>query len=471
MGQGVAQGLSLVMFLALARYISKSDFGLVAVSLTLVEFVRRVIIDPSTVALNARTVIVERDYDVCLSLLLIVSVVGSVLLCMFAGPIMTLIGTPKAASTLQIVALLLIALGLAATHGAWLARHMEFRTLALRAIVSVLIGGAVGIGMAIAGFGLWSLVGQQFAINIVNVATLWLFVDWKPRLIFSWADTRRTLVRTRHIALSAVWNSVANDSDLLFAAAFFGPAVAGIFNAAKRIMLAANLVLVNAISSVALPTLADLEHGGRRDEAFRRGLTIASVVTAPVFAGIAATAPEVIHLLLGSNWIDAAPILAALALSGYCLAIAQFATMILLISEQSHLDSRSSALTAIVKVAAYALAVRSGPLTLALAVSVTTMAAAPVRMRYALRHLDVSWRDVGRALLPSFVGAWAMAAALLMVRHALPVQMAPVLTLAIMVPVGMAVYLAVLGVLSPEIFRLAAATVHSPFRRRAPVAE
>jgi O-antigen/teichoic acid export membrane protein len=465
-GQGGAQGLSLIIFLALSRYVSKEDFGIVAVSLTIVECVRRVFIDPAAFGLNARTVIVKHDYDVCLTLLLIVSVTGSTLLWVFAGPLVTALGSPAAAPTLHVVAMLLIGFGLTATHGAWLSRHMQFRALALRAIISVLIGGVVGIGMAVGDFGLWSLVGQQFAINIVNVIALWLFVDWKPKLTLSAKDTRTTVLRTRHIAASAIWNSIANDSDLLFAAAFMGPAVAGVFNAAKRIMLAANLVLVNAISAVALPALADIEQGSQREQAFLLGLTIASAVTAPVFAGIAATAPEIVHLLLGQSWIDAAPILGALALSGYCLAIAQFATVILLISEQSHLDSLSSGLTAFVKLVVYAVAVHSGPVALALAVSITTLAATPVRMRFALRHLDLSWGRLGRALAPSFTGACGMAIVLLIIRRVLPPTLPAWLLLAIMVPTGMAAYMLLLRVLSPSLFRAAAATLFAPLRGR-----
>jgi len=466
LGQGGAQGLSLIIFLALARYISKEDFGLVAVSLTIVEFVRRVCIDPAAFALNARTTIVEHDYNVCLTLLVIVSVTGSILLWLFSTPLLTLLGMPGAANTLHIVALLLIAFGLTATHGAWLARHMQFRALALRAIISVLIGGIVGISMAVANFGLWSLVGQQFAINIVNFITLWVFVDWKPKLCLSWTDTRATVLRTRHIAASAIWNSIANDSDLLFVAAYLGPAVAGVFNAAKRIMLAANLVLVNAISSVALPALADIEQGAPREHAFLLGITVASSVTAPVFAGIAATAPEIVHLLLGQNWIEAAPILAALALSGYCLAVAQFATVILLISEQSHLDSFSSGFTAIGKLVIYTFAVQFGPIALAAAVSATTFAATPVRMRYALRQLDISWESLGRALAPSFVGACGMAIMLFTVRRLLPSALPATLILTIMVPVGVIAYLLLLRILSPGIFRMAIATISALFRGR-----
>ena len=325
--------------------------------------------------------------------------------------------------------------------------------------------------MAINNFGLWSLVGQQFAINIVNVIALWLFVDWKPKLTLSLADTRSTARRTRHIASSAIWNSVANDSDLLFVAAYLGPAVAGTFNAAKRIMLAANLVLVNAISAVALPTLADVEQGSQREQAFLLSLTIASVVTAPVFAGIAAMAPEIVLLLLGQGWSDAAPILAALALSGYCLVVAQFATVILLISEQSHLDSFSSGLTAVVKLMVYALAVRSGPVALALAVSATTLAGAPVRMRYALQHLGLTWGNLSRALTPSFVAAGSMAAAVFLVRQTLPSSLPPLLYLVILVPIGVSAYLALLRILSPNIFRMALGRAHAPFQNRSPSAE
>ena len=51
-------------------------------------------------------------------------------------------------------------------------------TLGLLAL-SPLLGGIVGISMACAGYGMWSLVGQQLIGGAVNVLLLWCASDWR----------------------------------------------------------------------------------------------------------------------------------------------------------------------------------------------------------------------------------------------------------------------------------------------------
>ena len=48
-----------------------------------------------------------------------------------------------------------------------------FRTLAVRTLAGSMGGGAIGIGMALLGFGAWALVGQLVATAVLSAAMLW----------------------------------------------------------------------------------------------------------------------------------------------------------------------------------------------------------------------------------------------------------------------------------------------------------
>lgn len=45
---------------------------------------------------------------------------------------------------------------------------------------ATIAGGITGIAMAMCGFGIWSLVGQQLITQIVGVLTLWQVSTWRP---------------------------------------------------------------------------------------------------------------------------------------------------------------------------------------------------------------------------------------------------------------------------------------------------
>lgn len=452
LGQGAGQGLSLLTFLVIARFVSKEDFGIVAVCLATIECLRRVLLDPFSSAVVARPGVETRDFNTCFSVLALVSGIITPIIVMVAPWIARLIGSPEVASALRPVALILLAFGLSNTHGAWLVRHMRFKALALRSIASVVIGGIVGIGMALAGFGLWSLIAQQLTINVVNVVVLWSTSNWQPRWTLTRADIYQSWIGARHISFSAVWNSLANDADIFFASAFFGPAAAGIYNAGKRIMLSATLVLVNTISAVTVPMLANIDRKNERGATFLICLRLTSVATAPAFAGLAAAAPELVGVILGPKWSAVGPILAGLAAGGYALSIGQFATSALLVGQRSHLDSGVSAIAAICNVVIFTLVVHLGPAALAAAASITAILVTPIRMRYALVHLDLRWVEIGRALLPSVVTSLLMATLLCGLHKIVPADWPAMLRLVLMIWIGFVSYAAALRLFAPRLF-------------------
>jgi O-antigen/teichoic acid export membrane protein len=453
MGQGAGQILSLLFFLVIARFVSQASFGLVAVSLAIVEMIRRLLFDPVTYAINAQGEVTNSDYDLCFNVLLITGGLGAAMLMVFASGVTAVIGSPAAAPVLRVTALILLAMSLAGTHGAWLVRAMRFRALAIRSTLSVVCGGVVGLGMAFAGYDLWSLVGQQLTINLFNIVTLWMSAKYRPRPAVTLPALRDLWQRVRHISLGAAWNSIASDADLFIVSAWFGPAVAGVYNAAKRIMLSANLMLGNAISSVALPALAGIADPQARSRAFLSGLTMASVVTAPAFAGLAATSPVLVHLLLGPRWHAAAPILSALAASGYLLSIAQFASLTLIVMQRTRLDSLTSAFAAAANIIAMLIAAQYGPIALASAFSIATLLALPIRLRFALNALGLGWRDTLTAVLPPAVAAGLMMTVLLAVGPLMSERLPAIMTLAALIALGGLVYIALLRLLAPSTFR------------------
>src|SRR6202011_4209223 len=63
--------------------------------------------------------------------------------------------------------------------------EMQVKPLALRVLVSTLVGGAVGLVLTVMHFGVWALVWQAMVQRIVNVSVLWRLVDVPFRLGFS----------------------------------------------------------------------------------------------------------------------------------------------------------------------------------------------------------------------------------------------------------------------------------------------
>lgn len=207
---------------------------------------------------------------------------------------------------------------------AWLRRRLQFRELAVRTNISVVIGGVAGIGAALAGAGVWALVVQQITTQVVAVAVLWAVSDWRPSTHFAWPEVKALLPFTAASSVSAVGSFVNNQGDALIIGLFFGPEVVGLYRFGARIVLTVVEVLARSLQGVALPELSRLQHDR---EAIRRRLadlmSLAARTALPLLAVVAAVSPWFIPLL-GDEWQPATTALMLLCAAGAMRVFATF---------------------------------------------------------------------------------------------------------------------------------------------------
>ena len=82
----------------------------------------------------------------------------------------------------RVVALSIVISGLTAVQNARLTIDLRFRTLSLIAIISMVVTGATGIILAYKGWGVWALVFQTLAGQVVASICTWYCSRWMPRL-------------------------------------------------------------------------------------------------------------------------------------------------------------------------------------------------------------------------------------------------------------------------------------------------
>ena len=211
----------------------------------------------------------------------------------------------------------LVAGSLAALPLALLRRHGRFKAAAAVDTVGYLLGfGAVGIGAAAAGWGVWSLVAatltQQFVVFALGFAVARPRLGWPvPADAFGhhWRfGARYSLVGF----LEFIWANL----ETLAIGRLFGKDGLGVFN---RAVALSNLPIeqaVNAVSRVMFPAFSSLAQDRRRlADAFCMLFLAVGVVGAAIACGIAAAADDVVQLLLGPRWAAAAPLVAVVAVS------------------------------------------------------------------------------------------------------------------------------------------------------------
>jgi PST family polysaccharide transporter len=108
------------------------------------------------------------------------------------------------------------------------------------------------------------------------------------------------------------------------------------------------------------------------------------------FCGVSLTADLVIHLLLGTNWSDTGPVLAALAPAGFFVCLYSFSGAVLLGSGNSRQQFKLTLLCSLAMVVGAVIGSQFGPSEVALGISLGAAALAPLYLRSLARELRAS---------------------------------------------------------------------------------
>jgi PST family polysaccharide transporter len=75
---------------------------------------------------------------------------------------------PELEDVIKVMSVLVVVTGLTIVQQAHLQRQLQFRKLAIRANIAALVGGIVGLALALSGAGVWSLVAQQITAGCIR---------------------------------------------------------------------------------------------------------------------------------------------------------------------------------------------------------------------------------------------------------------------------------------------------------------
>jgi O-antigen/teichoic acid export membrane protein len=356
------QLLALLFSFALARILSPRVFGLVALAWIYTAFMQIFVTQGFGLAIIQRKELEEEHLNSAFWIAIGTAVLFCLASNLLAAPIAHLFKEPNLAPVICWLSLLMIFSALGSVPTAILTRDLEFRPLAIRGFASTGIGGAIGVAMAIGGCGVWSLVGQQLIGSALGCACLWFAVPWRPRFQISRRHVRDLYGFSVNIAANDILWFFSKRSDQTMVGYGFGPEGLGPYSLASKIITFLNDGIVGPLQSVALPALSKLQSDPEEFErAVCRYCEISSFLVFPLFAGIAAVAPELVPLFYGKKWMAAVPLLQVLALYGAALTAFSFTFPALVAKGRTGLQLVTSTILSCVTVAGCMLGSRFTP--------------------------------------------------------------------------------------------------------------
>ncbi len=323
--------LQLVVTAVLARLLTPSAFGVVAMALVLLRFAQyfaqmgagqAVVQKPELSASDMRTAFTSS------ALIGLAFCILFVVLAPLAGVLFP--QTPGVVSVTRVMSLVLFAGGLtAATHGL-LRRRFAFRAIALTEIGSYLFGyAAVGIVLAFLGFGAWSLVAASLGQAVLMVVAFLLFCRRDIGLGMNADSFRAIFSFGGRVSLIGFAEFMGSNLDTLWSGHYLGSRATGLYTRATSIATVPLQLLVTSFSRVLLPGYSRIQFERERLRSlYLATLTVVAAIIMPIAWGVAGAAYEVVGTLLGAQWSAAVPALAVLSLAAPFTLLTHFGAML-----------------------------------------------------------------------------------------------------------------------------------------------
>jgi len=183
--QSSVQIINFGVQIILARQLMPEDFGLIAM-LTVFIGIGQMLMDGGMTSSLIRSKRPDQlDYSTVFVTNLVVSV-GVYLIVFFIAPLIAVFYNQESLTNiLRVYALTFVINSFVAVHVTKLTKEMNFKTQMKLQVPSTILGAVVGVSMAYLGYGVWSLVWlnltQVIAVTIQN----WIFIKWRPSLVFN----------------------------------------------------------------------------------------------------------------------------------------------------------------------------------------------------------------------------------------------------------------------------------------------
>ena len=322
--------LQMVVSIIVARLLVPEDFGVMAI-LTFFTALALVMVDSGfSQTLIRKAAPSPQDYQSVFAFNIAVSVVLYALLVVVAPTVARYYELPVIAKIAPVLFLLLPINALCVIQNTIFTREFRFQLLSKANFAASFVAGAVAIAMALAGCGVWSLVGQRVATLAVKTLILWVRSDWRPSFSVSMRPVRDMAPFSFRLLTTDLISSIYNNISQMFIGKIYSADTLGFFNQAQKFKDLPLTSAMQSVQSVTYPALSKI--GDQREkfaESYRQVLMVVAFMLFPVMIGIASVAEDLFALLLGEKWMPTVPYLQILCLMGLFQPLAMIAYNIL----------------------------------------------------------------------------------------------------------------------------------------------
>ena len=425
-GQATQFLTALGSFMILARLLTPSDFGLIAMVSVLLNLVEKFKSMGLATAVVREPEITHMQISVLFWLNLKRN--GFLALSMVAlAPVAAwFYSQPNLTPIILVVTVGVFASGLSKLHWSLLQRQMRFGIISAMEVVSLAAGATTAIVMAMNGAGYWALVLQQLVMLLTQSAILWGACGWRPA---TRAETRAQpdinvesmLTYGRYTTFAGVLSHVAKEIDRILIGRIAGAAQLGLYQAAQRWSTLPIQSIYIPLNTVTLAGSSRLHEDPDRYRQYAKNAFLCVFTgSLPGLAFLYVNTHDVVLFLLGPRWLEVIPLFRILALAAVADCANRLTGWIYQSEGQMKRRYTWTLISAPFTIAGIAVGAPWGAMGVATGYAVTTAVLTVPSMWYCLKTSRLRGGDLWAAIWRPVFAAFGAAAFLALLQATLP---------------------------------------------------
>lgn len=305
-----SQGITFLVGLVLARLLTPEDYSLLGIIVIFISVFNSIVDSGFSNALIRKTDATDKDYNTVFVSNLVISIVLCAALYLSSSAIAEFFNRPQLTDLLKVMSFIIIINAFAIIQRTILMKKIDFKTQTKVSVISSVSSGVVGIGMAVAGYGVWSLVGQQLSRQGLNTLLLWIYAKWYPRLQFSIESFQELFGFGWKLLASSLIDTIWREIYQVVIGKCYAPSTLGQYTRAQQFASIFSSNMTAVIQRVSYPALSTIQDDkARLKAAYKRIIKISMLPTFVFMLGMAGCAKSMMQVLVGDQWLPAVPFL------------------------------------------------------------------------------------------------------------------------------------------------------------------
>jgi O-antigen/teichoic acid export membrane protein len=417
--QILAQFISWAATLAVIRILDPGDYGLFAMTSVVLVFLNFLNGYGFVSALIQSETVEPIRIRQAFGMLILLNVALAAIQLFIAAPLAAAYyDQPVIADMLRWQSLIYLSTPFLILPEALMTRELQFKKPAIINLATAFISAAVALGMALQGYGVWTLVFAPIAGFWSRAILLTLTTRFFVRPSFDFRGAGHIFGFGMTLLVSQGFFIVQSQSDIFIAGRSFDTHDLGLYAEALFITQLFAVKFVPPLNEVAFPAYSRLQGDrGALIFSFLKAVRLIMLIACPLYLGMAISAGPFVETVMGEKWLEAIPIVAILALAMPFLTLQILFHPALNALGLPQVTMRNSMAGALIMPITYLIAVEHGAWGLAAGWLCSVPLLLAFTVYQARPHIGFTVRQLIAAVLPGLGAALVMATAVWIADH------------------------------------------------------